>query len=472
MIKWNRDNVLRWILDRDSQGLPVTAKAAREANCYMYRSATISFGSWACALSAAGIHVAGSSRRWSCKRIIASIRRLGRRSEHLRYSWVFRCRRGLYEACRTHFGSWRQALIAADIDPQSVQAGHRWDREAIVEAILERALKRQPLAKARVPSGLRAAAASTYGSWREAISAAGLKPDLYLGSESQGHVAPSVANREPRRPGRPSCRQKWTRDTIAQALRERVMNSKPVHPSRLKAEVRNLHQAIKHCFGNWASAMAFAGLDPGKFTKDRRWSARTEPPHAEDGEGEHAPRDGPEAETTDNTAEAKPDMQRRAHRRTKWTREAIIGAIQARAARGLPLKKWMVQPHHLGQVAAVVFGSWESALRVAEVDINEQPPEANQAAQASPSPSDVGADADRSRAGPPWTREAIFEVIRRRADAQQPLNEAIIRVECGGMYGAAKAKFGSWAETLIAFGLDPDDVRKGPARANRLCQIE
>jgi len=32
MSKWSRDNILRWILDRDSKGLTVTAKVAREAN--------------------------------------------------------------------------------------------------------------------------------------------------------------------------------------------------------------------------------------------------------------------------------------------------------------------------------------------------------------------------------------------------------------------------------------------------------
>ncbi len=474
MTKWSRDNILRWILDRDSRGLPVTAKAAREANSYMHRSAITAFGSWTHALSAAGLHIDGGQRRWSGTRILANIRRLGRQPDRLRYSWVYQRRRGLYEAAKVHFGSWRLALLAADIDPQVVQTERRWDRESIIEAILERALKHQPMTKARIPSGLRAAAMSLFGSWPDAITAAGLKPELYLGPVPEGRVAAAAGSRRPGRIVRSDRRRKWTRETIAQALRERVQNNKPVHPSRLKTDVRNLHQAIKHAFGDWASAMAFAGLDPEVYRRDLKGHAQVgASPCPGVGNSVHQVFPSPpDAEVTGGTGVAtaigKVDGPRRPHRRTRWTREAIIAAIQTRAARNLPLKKWKVQPYRLGQVATAVFGSWEEALHAAGVDISCQSPDASPPGQVSPLSPQEETGAAWARAGPPWTREAIMEVIRRRADAGLPLNEAIIRVECGGMYGAAKAKFGSWAETLVAFGLNPNDIRKGPARTDRL----
>jgi hypothetical protein len=480
MTKWNRDSILRWILERDSKGLPVNAKAAREMNCYMYRLGITSFGSWACALSAAGIHVASSPRRWSSKRIVATIRRIGRRPEALRYASVYRRRRSLCEAARKCFGSWRQALLAADIAPQSVQGNQRWDRESIIEAILERALRHQPLARTKVqPSGLRAAAVTIYGSWPNALAAAGLKPDVYLREETTAQVVPHIREKKTcghRRSGRCNI---WTQDIIAQALRERVKDQKPIHISKLRREASNLYRAIKRHFGNWASAMKFAGLAPEEFRKDRRQPVKAGAmlctDGGKDGDGERVSADNHEAIRTDKppvvkVPNCKADGTHRPHRLTKWTREAIIAAIQARAACGLTLKKWRVQPYHLGRVASIKFGSWEEALRAAGVAPNQQQPDNDQGVNASaPQPIRCdGVESVRAKAGPPWTRQAILEVIRGRADAHLPLNEAIVRVDCGGMYGAAKSNFGSWAGALVAFGLNPDDVRKGPGRANRI----
>jgi hypothetical protein len=452
----------------------------------MYKLAPILFGSWAYALSAAGIHVVNGPRQWSSKRIVASIRRLGQRREALRYSSIYRCRRSLYEAAIKCFGGWRQALIAADFDPDAVRAVQRWDKNAVIEAILLRVVKNLPLGPTKVrPSGLRAAGAAIFGSWPDALRAAGLSPESFLGLQETAKSWPSEVAQK-------SGIREWTHQTVAAAIHQRLQQHKAVNDKSVRRDDSRLYSAAKKRFRNWSHALSFAGLDPEKIRLDGKRATKPGPSPAENGDKDiDAKSSRPEADNsmnlTDRSAVAGTghadvgkaasetvDWRRRAHRRKRWTREAIIVAIQARVARGLPLKKWMVQPHHLGQVASIEFGSWDEALRAAGVDINQPRIEAGQGVHASTSQAlrcDV-ADSAWAKIGPPWTREVIMEVIRRRADARLPLNEAIIRVECGGMYGAAKAKFGSWAGALTAFGLNPDDIRKGPKRSEYPAHVD
>lgn len=261
--KWNRDSILRWILERDSQGAPVRAKDALAYNSYMYREAMRSFGSWAGALTAAGISlpVRQGARSWSPKKVIRGIQRASVKPESLCYKNMMIRRRKLLEAANKLFGSWRKALIAAGVDPESVRLTRTWDRESVIEAILDRAVKDEPLAVTKVsPGSLAQWGIRIFGSWTDALRAAGLDPDKYV--YVRGPM-PATDNGTPTQTPPPApAKQMWSKDRVASELRWRVREGKAINMARLKIENRPLHSAVRRHFGGWVMAVLHAGLDP------------------------------------------------------------------------------------------------------------------------------------------------------------------------------------------------------------------
>jgi len=270
--KWNRDSILRWILERDSQGEPIRAKDALAYNSYMYREAMRSFGSWTGALAAAGINLPArqGARTWSPKKVIRGIQRASVKPESLCYKNMMVRRRSLLEAAKKHFGSWRKALIAAGVDPESVRLTRTWDRESVIEAILDRAVKDEPLAVTKVsPSSLAQWGIRIFGSWGEALRTAGLAPDQYVYVRVPGLATDSGTLTEVGEATAPP--QKWSKDRITEELRRRVQEGKAINMARLKIEDRPLHSAVRRHFGSWELAVLHADLDPGRY-RGRRTS--------------------------------------------------------------------------------------------------------------------------------------------------------------------------------------------------------
>ena len=77
----NRESVIRAILRRERDGLPLNCEAVKRVSMPMYGGAVRHFGSWRNALRAAGIDVAAVERRteWDQAKIISRLRRLCRR---------------------------------------------------------------------------------------------------------------------------------------------------------------------------------------------------------------------------------------------------------------------------------------------------------------------------------------------------------------------------------------------------------
>jgi hypothetical protein len=91
-------------------------------------------------------------------------------------------RNDLVVAANRYAGSWARARELAGIRferhrPRTTQA---WDAASVVETILERHRRGQPLASSKVPRALISAAGRIFGSWRDAIEAAGLDYDAIV----------------------------------------------------------------------------------------------------------------------------------------------------------------------------------------------------------------------------------------------------------------------------------------------------
>jgi molybdenum-dependent DNA-binding transcriptional regulator ModE len=118
----------------------------------------------------------------------------------------------------------------------------------------------------------------------------------------------------------------------------------------------------------------------------------------------------------------------------KWTREAILLALRDRAGRGLPLGYSLAQRDASGLVDAAVreFGGWPAARRAAGVSYRDPRHEIRR-----------------------WTRQAILDALRGKADSDGVLHWSLAKRKLGGIEPAAIKEFGSIKAAIRAAGCRP-----------------
>ena len=91
--------------------------------------------------------------------------------------------KSLYAAARRIFGSWRNAIQAAGIAPQQVLTWERWSPGRILVMIRHLARRERPLTTLQMERryhNIVSAARRHFGSWNKAVLAAGVKPTKLL----------------------------------------------------------------------------------------------------------------------------------------------------------------------------------------------------------------------------------------------------------------------------------------------------
>ncbi len=183
MAKWTREKILREILRRESAGQPLDVGRRDPVECALYQAAARVFGSWRNAVAAAGISPDKAQVRdaWPPSRVLAGIKALARRKRPVTPSELKRRYRCLVAAAQRCFGSWPKAVVAAGIDPVKFRRSGTWTKDRIVEAILKRALQGKALNSNAVnPKSLVEAGAKAFGSWGDALEAAGIDPKRHV----------------------------------------------------------------------------------------------------------------------------------------------------------------------------------------------------------------------------------------------------------------------------------------------------
>jgi len=106
-------------------------------------------------------------------------------SNSVRPKFIKKKNLSLYHAVLRQFGSWSQALISAGVPASKfAKTKHErmnnylfWTKDRIIEAILQRAVKNHSLQSTKIrPYALRIAGIRHFGSWANAVKAAGLNP--------------------------------------------------------------------------------------------------------------------------------------------------------------------------------------------------------------------------------------------------------------------------------------------------------
>lgn len=186
-------------------------------------------------------------RVWTKDRLIKEIQRLHKEGQDLSPTAIQGSNSALFSSARSrsHFGSWRAAIEAAGLDyDQLKRVKQRWNREEILQRIREMHAQGHdlldPKFKVKNRSLYLAACAHRYfGSWRRAVSAAGLDHEEMRESRV------------------------WTRTRILRTIQELSVEGKPLGWAYIEEHEPGIYRAArrKENFGSWVGALQAAGVD-------------------------------------------------------------------------------------------------------------------------------------------------------------------------------------------------------------------
>ena len=282
-------------------GRVTIADFRRTHNNGFYASLLRCFGSIGAAREKAGIATASQPYKWPRDRIIAALWDAHRNGIRLTGPSLKRAgKAGLLSAAEQRFGGLPRARAAAGlVAPPFVRAkAEEWTATRVVLMIQERHRSGESLASSKIPASLRTAARVYWGSWRQAVEAAGfdyasvrLVRERYSRSELIAELtklarsAPAMTVTALHRTGLyQRCLDEFS--TLAEAIREAGIQNWP-RRSRLpllsreqvverlqqlrqagqdlrRSSVRRLDphlaRSIDRNFDSWAEAFVLAGL--------------------------------------------------------------------------------------------------------------------------------------------------------------------------------------------------------------------
>lgn len=196
---------------------------------------------------------------WNQDHILSELAGLHRAGQDLSYNRLSRANQSLVSAAAYHFGSYRDAVTAAGIDYAEVSLRPRWTKENVVDAIRS--------ARSR-GDDLNWSSVTRRGDDLAKAAFAAIQPRLF-GRWDQALEAAGldVADVSPYR--------SWDKPTIAAELKARAQADKPMNSGAVQKEDPALHAAAVRYFGGFEKALKSAKINPAAARGRRRWSAET-----------------------------------------------------------------------------------------------------------------------------------------------------------------------------------------------------
>ncbi len=180
--KWSKDSIALEIVSMYESGENMNYAGIAASNLALLRAATRYFGTWEAAVGYAGLDYDTIRRykSWSRERIVARIQELHAQDADL--SWRNVCvnidpQLAAAATKKSHFGSWREALEAAGLDYDTIRRYREWDDERILKMVRDFHLDGKELnAKSMEEEDITliTAARRRFDSWHQALTAAGL----------------------------------------------------------------------------------------------------------------------------------------------------------------------------------------------------------------------------------------------------------------------------------------------------------
>jgi hypothetical protein len=180
--KWTKEAIALEIVNMYESGENLARSHVEMSYPTLLSAATRHLGSWEGAVRFAGLDYDRFRlyQSWTRERIIARIQELHAQGSDLSWGSVSRrTDKGLAAAAtrKNHFGSWREALAAAGIDYDTVRRYREWNRLQIVKMVRHRhdcGASLNAMNVDRDDTALITAARRQFDSWPDAITAAGL----------------------------------------------------------------------------------------------------------------------------------------------------------------------------------------------------------------------------------------------------------------------------------------------------------
>lgn len=236
---WTDQAVLDAILYRRAAGFSLYA-TRREDN-RLFVAAQSRFGSWHNALQAAGID--GRVRiQWNKEKVVERLRQLT--EENVPERKIRRIDPKVTVAAQRYFGSLRKAMLAAGFKGPAT----RWNAEQVITEIRTRSpADEQAGSRGFGDKRLAEAATRLFGSWAEAVEAAGLLNRIPV-------------KKPPRR---------WKKEDILREIRE--WYAKWGSLKQMEKRNKELVTVARPHFGCWKLAIEAAGFHyyPGKWTREK-----------------------------------------------------------------------------------------------------------------------------------------------------------------------------------------------------------
>lgn len=314
--KWSKKIVIDHILKRHRRGQMLNSGYVQVHCKSLYMATYTHFGSWRCAIEAAGlswddVRVKVQKRKivWSREIITQVIKKRYKKKIPLNSNYVQIHEARLYGAANKYFGGWPEAVEAAGLDYSKFRkvTMRYWSKEAIVAEILRRSnvgLSIRGYDVNNQDRGLYQAAKRHFGrnGWSKARVFAGFDP-----------VDP--------RPWKI-----WNAETVKAEILKLYKNNVSLNAGALhRGQYVYVLAAGRKVFGSWGRAIRSAGLDYKKIRKGRQkgW----------------------------------------------WTKPRILMCIRALERRGVRLSHNSIRASRGPLLAATLvhFGSWSQAVEAAGI---------------------------------------------------------------------------------------------------------
>src|ERR1700744_1079573 len=238
---WNEQLVTEEIRSWQELGKPLYSHYMRQNYQELLAAGIRYFGTWRAAVEASGIPYDSvrKDRDWSKERIVEPIQRLQQDGVDLSFRSMMLSKYApmVYAAIRpNHFGSWKNALTAAGLAAEEIYRYKSWEDENILEEIQKLNGQGVDLSSKKMDetaNSLIATARRRFGSWGEAVRRAGLDYDKI------------------RR------RKRWTNEAIARDIRALADQGVAL----TSTEVRHRNPALfaaackQRFFGSWINAV-------------------------------------------------------------------------------------------------------------------------------------------------------------------------------------------------------------------------
>lgn len=188
--RWDRRAIILRILQLGAEGRPLNARSVQLAEATLANAALRWFRTWGDALKAAGVKPARWCQRvptWTRHRVMVAIQSIYARGDAVNHAALGR--NSVTRAATLLFGSWDNALRAAGLDPTHIRLYRQpWTPEGLLQEIQRKAGAGEPLnARDVSPYSLRRRGCIFFGSWDAALITAGLDPAKVRRSRSRGN---------------------------------------------------------------------------------------------------------------------------------------------------------------------------------------------------------------------------------------------------------------------------------------------